>query len=108
AILLIIGASGVVLGWLVSTDFLLRMSVMIACMATFNAMQLGIILRYGERHYSTFFLALSLTIQIAVMLLRGVTAHLAGFHVDHFFSPDPIQIMYHAAFGIVTLLVAVG
>jgi len=108
SILIFSGAAGVAIGWLIVPNYLLRLFVMIACMTCLNAAQLGIILRYGARHYSTYFVALALAIQILVMVVRGVSAGVSGQDAGEFFSADPIQIIYHAAFGIVTLLVAVG
>ncbi|MBB5215894.1 GGDEF domain-containing protein [Parapusillimonas granuli] len=102
------GAGGIVWGLLVMPSYSLRLGVMTASLLCLYGSQLFLIVRYGFRHFSTFFLAATLVVQLVVLMVRGVTAALPGFSSGEFFSTDIIQIVYFATYAVVSLLLAVG
>jgi diguanylate cyclase (GGDEF)-like protein len=101
------GSAGIAWGALVMPSYHLRMSVVTISLICLYGSQLMVILRYGSRHFSTFFLAATLSVQLVVLVVRGATAML-GFSSGEFFSADLIQIVYFATYAVVSLLLAVG
>ena len=93
---------------LVEPAYTLRLTSITGCLLGLYGVQLLLVVRYGVRHSSTYFLAFVLLLQIVVLLIRGVTSLLPTLVQSNFLSPDLIQAIYFATYSFVTLLLALG
>jgi diguanylate cyclase (GGDEF)-like protein len=103
-------ASGMccLIGWYVITqDFALRVAVFSLLSLSFYVPQLVLIVRHGERHFSTWFFGSLLLVQSLVLLLRAVVAMSGGVGTSNA-SNGPMQSIYLLTANFMTLLMAVG
>jgi len=103
-----IGFVCVTWGVLVAHSYTFRLSVMLVLMLGMSGAQFGLIVRYGMRHVSTYFLALVLLFQILVFLIRGLTIFLAGHEPKNVFASTPPQVLFVGTLDCSILLLAVG
>lgn len=105
----IAGGTAAVSWWLfVHPDYVARLVVVSALLTGLYGAQLVLVLRHGERHFSTYFLALFLLLQTTTVLARSITALMPGLAAANFYAPTPIQTAYLASYNFTALMLTVG
>jgi diguanylate cyclase (GGDEF)-like protein len=97
-------------GWwlLGEPNFDARVAVFSFFVSIFYLVQLGLIVRHGERHFSTYFFGSLMLIQASAVIARGVAAlHDGGGSVD-LESGGPFLAVYVAISNFMSLLLTVG
>ncbi len=103
-------ASGMscLIGWYVITqDYALRVAVFSLLTLSFYLPQLVLVVRHGERHFSSWFFGTLLLVQSLVLLLRAVVAMSGNVGTSNA-SNGPVQSIYLLTANFMTLLMAVG
>ena len=97
------------LWWLLVTpNFALRVALFSFAQVALYMMQLRLVVRHGERHFTSYFFFALLLMQSTVVLMRGVTALvLGGTGVDLLKSPA-LATSYLAVSNLVILLLSVA
>lgn len=95
-------------GWYVITqDYALRVAVFSLLTLSFYVAQLVLLVRYGERHFSSWFFGSLLLVQSMVLLLRSVAA-LNGAVGTSNASNGAVQGIFLLTANFMTLMMAVG
>jgi diguanylate cyclase (GGDEF)-like protein len=99
---------GCLIGWYVITQhYALRVAVFSLLTLSFYLPQLLLIVRHGERHFSSWFFGALLLVQSLVLLLRAVVAMAGGAGTSNA-SNGPMQSIFLLTANFMTLLMAVG
>jgi len=98
----------VVWGTLIQPSYHLRLAAMVLVMVGLNGTQLGLFLHHGIRHVSTCFIALVLSVQLLVLLLRGATIYWPGHETLNVFSATVPQVLFVGTVNLSNMLMAVG
>lgn len=99
----------ILLRWyLVSPDFPLRVALMSLLMAAMYLVQLGVIVRHGERQSATWFFAALMLIQVVVVLVRALLAVTHNGLDLGLAKGAPFHSLYLAVTNFMTLLLSVG
>ncbi len=98
------------IGWwlLVKPDFLARVAAFSLALSIFYVVQLALIVRHGERHFSSYFFGLLMSIQVVVVLARGASALYFGAASIDLLRVGPFQTVYLAVSNFMSLLLTVG
>nr|WP_100227858.1 diguanylate cyclase [Cupriavidus basilensis] len=99
------------LAWygLAQPNYVARVIIVTFVVAFFCGTQSVLILRYGERHFSTYFFGALMTVQALVVVLRFGTSLFAGLTGQSFFAPnDVIQIIYLSSYTLMDLALSVA
>jgi diguanylate cyclase (GGDEF)-like protein len=102
------GMAGMVYWLLVRPSFAFRIASYSLLVSTFYATQVVLIYRHGERHFSTWFFGLLMTMQTLVVMTRGVLALASGNGHGDLMQPGPFQSIYLATGNFMALLLTVG
>ncbi|MDC8760699.1 GGDEF domain-containing protein [Janthinobacterium fluminis] len=104
----IAGVAGLAWWLLVQPDFALRVAYFSFLVLVFYATQLALVVRYGERHFSSYFFAGLMLIQSAVVLTRGVAALLYGGASVDLLRSGVVASVYVATANFMALLLNVA
>lgn len=97
------------LWWLVVTpNFALRVALFSFAEVALHMMQLRLVVRYGERHFTSYFFFALLLMQSAVVLMRGVTALVWGGTGVDLLKSTALATSYLAISNLVILLLSVA
>lgn len=103
-----VGVAGLAWLLLVAPDFSRRVAWFSALVLVFYAAQLALVVRHGERHFSSYFFAALMLIQIAVVCTRGVAALLYGADSVDLLKGSPVAALYVATGNVMSLLLNVA
>ncbi|HAT33647.1 MAG TPA: GGDEF domain-containing protein [Janthinobacterium sp.] len=95
--------------WLLARpDFAVRLAAFSFLVLVFYGVQLALIVRHGERHFSTYFFGFLMLTQSVVVFTRGVVAlRFGGTGID-FLKSGTLASLYLAAANFMALLLTVG
>lgn len=97
------------LWWLVVTpNFSMRVALFSFAEAALHTMQFRLVVRNGERHFTSYFFLVLLSIQLALVLTRGVAALVWGSASVDLLKSAPLAASYLALSNLVIVLLSVG
>lgn len=99
------------LAWfaLAAPNYVARVVIATFFVSIFYAMQCVLILRHGERHFSTYFFGGLMAAQTLVVMVRFATSLFAGLAEQTLFAPgDIVQILYLSANTFMVLALSVA
>ncbi|WP_182915683.1 GGDEF domain-containing protein [Massilia cavernae] len=98
-----------ILWWLLVTpDFAMRVALYSCAELVLHLVQLRLVVRYGERHFTSYFFFALLLVQAALVLIRGVAALVSdGASVD-LLKSSALATSYLAISNLVILLLSVA
>ncbi|GGC63262.1 GGDEF domain-containing protein [Undibacterium terreum] len=103
----LVGMAGIAWWLLARPDLNARIAVFSACISLLYLVQLGLIVFYGERHFSTWFFGALMLVQVTTILARGVAAGAGGNSVN-LQELGLFQIIYICVSNFMSLLLTVG
>lgn len=107
ALLLALGTAGISYFKLVLPDISLRVATFSLLVFIPYALQVRLIIRHGERHFSSYFFGSLMALQALMVFLRGAVA-LAGGPGSNLSQPGVYQSVYLALANFMALLLAVA
>lgn len=103
------GTAGIAWWSLVQPDYMARLACITFFLSLFYGAQLVQVVRHGQRHFNTWFLALALVIQLLIVVVRCVTALLPNRVAEtDLYAVTPFQIAYLASYSLTALILTVG
>lgn len=103
-----LGTAGIAWWLLATPDFSRRVTVFSLVVFCFYARQAQLVLRHGERHFSSLFFGSLMLLQTVVVLVRGASALLHGGASVDLTVTGTLASIYLAAANFMALLLTVG
>lgn len=107
----LIGTGGIAWFMLVQSDFALRVAYFSFMAAVLYFAHVALVIRHGERHFSSWFFGALMLVQALVVMTRGVLALASGSGVEtriDLLHRGPAQSLYLATGNFMVLLLTVG
>lgn len=104
----VIGTAGIAWWTFVQPDYMARLACVTLFLSGLYGAQLVLVIRHGERHFNTWFVAVALVIQLLIVAVRCVTALIPGMLETSFYAVSPVQIAYLASYSMTALILTVG